>query len=205
MAIFVIWQWIVTLDSIHNSCNVFCPTTIVTTIINLYGGRTSDKTFSSSQVFFLSFHQLLWQLFFQAQKNTAAFGTTDMGLLLKVKLLWYRQSALIWNVLTLPWHLERFVTLSGVDQPCLRQNGLYLPCWGSTRKFLTLFKRFFWQMDSLSPPSTTRMSAIQSMGTFVVAHLLHWWAHSALSHQIIHSKGHTNYLIMDHGSIPGTT
>ena len=54
MAIFVIWQWIVTLDSIHNSCDVFCPTTIVTTIINLYGGRTSDKTFSSSQVVFSS-------------------------------------------------------------------------------------------------------------------------------------------------------
>ena len=54
MAIFVIWQWIVTLDSIHNSCDVFCPTTIVTTIINLYGGGTSDKTFSSSQVVFSS-------------------------------------------------------------------------------------------------------------------------------------------------------
>ena len=196
MAIFVIWQWIVTLDSIHNSCDVFCPTTIVTTIINLYGGRTSDKTFSSSQVVFSS--TVVTTLFPGPEKHCIQYDWPEASFEGEI-------AVIPSNVLTLPWHLERFITLSGVDQPCLRQNGLYLPCWGSTRKFLTLFKRFFWQMDSLSPPSTTRMSAIQSMGTFVVAHILHWWAHSALSHQIIHSKGHTYNLIMDHGSIPGTT
>ena len=151
----------------------------------------------------LSFHQLLWQLFFQAQKNTAS-STTGLRQLLKVKLLWYRQSALIWNVLTLPWHLERFVTLSGVDQPIMSQAEWALLAMLGKHQEVFDFVQEVLLTDGFSLTSIynsdvrhpvdgyfcrcTYTSLMGTFCTFTSNHPFQGW-----------------YLLPNHGSIPGTT
>ena len=43
----------------------------------LYGGGTSDKTISTSQVFFLSFHQLLLRLFLGKEKHSFQYNRPE--------------------------------------------------------------------------------------------------------------------------------
>ena len=43
----------------------------------LYGGGTSDKTISTSQVFFLSFHQLLQRIFLGPEKHSFQYNRPE--------------------------------------------------------------------------------------------------------------------------------